>query len=212
MSGSSFSHLHDEHGGRTVRVRGAVKVALHLAFGVLVIAVEQAFRLLEWRPVRKRACHPIARGRIGYHLGAFHCGEWLELGQKALNFLATLVDRADTRNPMPDYEVDRERHAKIAEAASAVANACIDAATCVPFDSYELSDIADPRLPDYRVYVFPNAFTLSEGHLGTDSAAVLASGQTKFGHTLRRGVLAPGGVLCYHSGRKRQWSRTCTET
>ena len=65
MSGSSFSHLHDEHGGRTVRVRGAVKVALHLAFGVLVIAVEQAFRLLEWRPVRKRACHPTARGRIG---------------------------------------------------------------------------------------------------------------------------------------------------
>ena len=34
--------------------------------------------------------------------------------------------------------------------------------TGVPFDSYELSDIADPRLPDYKVYVFPNAFTLSE--------------------------------------------------
>ena len=32
----------------------------------------------------------------------------------------------------------------------------------VPFDSYELSDIADPRLPEYKVYVFPNAFTLSD--------------------------------------------------
>ena len=41
------SHLNDEHGGRTIRVRGHAKVALHLAFGVLVIAVEQAFRLLE---------------------------------------------------------------------------------------------------------------------------------------------------------------------
>lgn len=41
------SHLNDEHGGRTVRVRGHAKVALHLAFGVLVIAVEQVFRLLE---------------------------------------------------------------------------------------------------------------------------------------------------------------------
>lgn len=33
----------------------------------------------------------------------------------------------------------------------------------VPFDSYELSDIADPQLPEYKVYLFPNAFTLSEG-------------------------------------------------
>ena len=32
----------------------------------------------------------------------------------------------------------------------------------VPFDSYELADIADPHLPEYRVYVFPNAFTLSD--------------------------------------------------
>ena len=40
------SHLHDEHGGRTIRVRGAKKVAFHLALGVLVIAVEQAFRML----------------------------------------------------------------------------------------------------------------------------------------------------------------------
>ena len=35
------------HGGRTVRVRGHAKVALHLAFGALVIAVGQVFRLLE---------------------------------------------------------------------------------------------------------------------------------------------------------------------
>jgi hypothetical protein len=40
------SHLHDEHGGRHVRVRGAVKVAAHLSFGLMVIAAEQMFRLL----------------------------------------------------------------------------------------------------------------------------------------------------------------------
>lgn len=40
------AHLHDEHGGRHVRVRGAVKVAAHLAFGLLAIAGEQLFRLL----------------------------------------------------------------------------------------------------------------------------------------------------------------------
>jgi hypothetical protein len=39
-------HLHDEHGGRHVRVRGSVKVAAHLAFGLLAIAAEQMFRLL----------------------------------------------------------------------------------------------------------------------------------------------------------------------
>ena len=32
----------------------------------------------------------------------------------------------------------------------------------VPFDAYALSDISDERLPSYRVYVFPNAFTLSD--------------------------------------------------
>ena len=31
----------------------------------------------------------------------------------------------------------------------------------VPYDTYELADIANPNLPDYKVYVFPNAFTLS---------------------------------------------------
>ena len=40
------SHLHDEHGGRHVRVRGAAKVAAHLAFGLLVISVEQLLKLL----------------------------------------------------------------------------------------------------------------------------------------------------------------------
>jgi hypothetical protein len=40
------SHLKDEHGGRHVRVRGAVKVAAHLAFGVVVIAAEQLLKLL----------------------------------------------------------------------------------------------------------------------------------------------------------------------
>ena len=32
----------------------------------------------------------------------------------------------------------------------------------VAYDSYDLADIEDDRLPDYKVYVFPNAFTLSE--------------------------------------------------
>jgi len=40
------SHLHDNHGGRHVRVRGGVKVAVHLSFGLLVIAAEQLLKLL----------------------------------------------------------------------------------------------------------------------------------------------------------------------
>ncbi len=40
------SHLHEEHGGRHVRVRGPVKVAAHLTFGLLVIAAEQMLRML----------------------------------------------------------------------------------------------------------------------------------------------------------------------
>ena len=40
------SHLHEEHGGRHVRVRGPVKVAAHLAFGLLVIAAEQMLKML----------------------------------------------------------------------------------------------------------------------------------------------------------------------
>jgi hypothetical protein len=40
------SHLHDEHGGRHVRVRGPVKVAAHLTLGLVVIAAEQILRLI----------------------------------------------------------------------------------------------------------------------------------------------------------------------
>jgi len=40
------SHLHDNHGGRHVRVRGAVKVAAHLSFGLLVIAAEQLLTMV----------------------------------------------------------------------------------------------------------------------------------------------------------------------
>ena len=40
------SHLHDNHGGRHVRVRGAVKVAAHLSFGLMVIAAEQLLKML----------------------------------------------------------------------------------------------------------------------------------------------------------------------
>lgn len=40
------SHLHEEHGGRHVRVRGPVKVTAHLAFGLLVIAAEQILRMI----------------------------------------------------------------------------------------------------------------------------------------------------------------------
>ena len=41
-----YSHLHDNHGGRHVRVRGAAKVAAHLSFGLLVIAAEQLLNML----------------------------------------------------------------------------------------------------------------------------------------------------------------------
>ena len=40
------SHLHDAHGGRHVRVRGPIKVAAHLSFGLVVIAAEQMLRML----------------------------------------------------------------------------------------------------------------------------------------------------------------------
>ena len=39
-------YLHDNHGGRHVRVRGAAKVAAHLSFGLLVIAARQLLKLL----------------------------------------------------------------------------------------------------------------------------------------------------------------------
>jgi len=40
------SHLHDNHGGRHVRVRGAIKAAAHLSFGLLVIAAEQLLAIV----------------------------------------------------------------------------------------------------------------------------------------------------------------------
>lgn len=40
------SHLHDNHGGRHIRVRGTAKVAAHLSFGLLVIAAEQLLSML----------------------------------------------------------------------------------------------------------------------------------------------------------------------
>jgi hypothetical protein len=40
------SHLHDNHGGRHIRVRGAAKVAAHLSFGLLVIAAEQLLTMV----------------------------------------------------------------------------------------------------------------------------------------------------------------------
>jgi hypothetical protein len=40
-----FSHLLESHGGRTVRVREPAKVAQHLMYGILVIAVEQLMRM-----------------------------------------------------------------------------------------------------------------------------------------------------------------------
>ena len=38
-----FSHLHEAHGGKFVRVRGSAKVLLHLMFGLIVIAAEQIY-------------------------------------------------------------------------------------------------------------------------------------------------------------------------
>jgi hypothetical protein len=40
------SRLHEEHGGRHVRVHGPGKVAAHLAFGLVVIAAEQMLKML----------------------------------------------------------------------------------------------------------------------------------------------------------------------
>ena len=47
-----------------------------------------------------------------------------------------------------------------------------------PFDSYELADIDDERLPDYKVYVFPNVFTLSEDMRAKIKAVVRRTGKT----------------------------------
>jgi hypothetical protein len=42
--------LKDEFGGRFVHVRGAIKVKCHLMFGILVLAVDQIFRLEVFKP------------------------------------------------------------------------------------------------------------------------------------------------------------------
>ena len=38
-----FSHLHEVHGGKFVRVRGSKKVFLHLMLGLIVVTAEQIF-------------------------------------------------------------------------------------------------------------------------------------------------------------------------
>ena len=48
----------------------------------------------------------------------------------------------------------------------------------VAYDSYELADIEDERLPDYKVYVFPNAFTLSEERREAIKRRVRRAGKT----------------------------------
>ena len=40
------ARLKDEFGGRTVRVRGPVKVMCHLMFGMVALAVDQILRLV----------------------------------------------------------------------------------------------------------------------------------------------------------------------
>ena len=40
------ANLKDNHGGRTVQVRGPAKVICHLMFGILVITVSQIIRLI----------------------------------------------------------------------------------------------------------------------------------------------------------------------
>ena len=41
------ARLKDEFGGRTIRVRGDIKVMSHLMFGVRVLATDQLMRLLQ---------------------------------------------------------------------------------------------------------------------------------------------------------------------
>lgn len=41
------ANLKDNHGGRTVRVRGAEKVMCHLMFGILAVTVPQIFKLIQ---------------------------------------------------------------------------------------------------------------------------------------------------------------------
>ena len=51
--------------------------------------------------------------------------------------------------------------------------------TCgVPYDSYELADIAHPKLPDYKVYVFLNAFSVGDGMRDKIRERVAGPGKT----------------------------------
>ncbi len=50
--------------------------------------------------------------------------------------------------------------------------------TGVPYDSYEISDIDEDRLPEYKVYIFPNAFTLSAARRETIERKVRGEGKT----------------------------------
>ena len=62
--------------------------------------------------------------------------------------------------------------------------------TGVAYDSYDLADIEDPRLPDYSVYVFPNAFTLSEERREAIKRKVCRAGKTAIW------LYAPGYYRC----------------
>jgi hypothetical protein len=48
----------------------------------------------------------------------------------------------------------------------------------VAYDSYLLDDITDPRLPEYKVYIFPNAFTLTEEQRAAIKKRVRMPGKT----------------------------------
>ena len=44
------ARLKDEFGARFVRVRGAIKVKCHLAFGLVALTVDQILRVTKFRP------------------------------------------------------------------------------------------------------------------------------------------------------------------
>ncbi len=92
----------------------------------------QAWRRLYRRMIADMVAHVEASDYadrvIGYHLGALHCGEWLELGEKAVCLSTTPCNCRDDRDPLPPLEDTAERRALIDESATAVADACIDAA------------------------------------------------------------------------------------
>ena len=48
VSERANSRLKDEFGGRHLRVRGHIKVKMHLMFGILALFADQLFRVLEW--------------------------------------------------------------------------------------------------------------------------------------------------------------------